>query len=104
MPQMVWEKGHFATTGAYLNLPAVLIVLAVTALLVRGIKESARINTAIVFVKVFVVLLFIVFAARFVRSRELAPVRSTQRRDIWPLRSLGRAAGRDDGVLRVYRF
>jgi APA family basic amino acid/polyamine antiporter len=70
---VVWEKGHFAATGAYLNLPAVLIVLAVTALLVRGIKESARINTAIVFVKVFVVLLFIVFAARFVRVENWHP-------------------------------
>src|SRR5262245_12682382 len=52
----VW---HFE--GAVINLPAVLITLAVTALLVRGIKESATFNTLIVFIKVAVVLLFIAF-------------------------------------------
>jgi APA family basic amino acid/polyamine antiporter len=56
-----------------LNLPAALIVLAVTVLLVRGIKESARFNTVIVFVKVTVVLLFIVFAARFVDTSNWHP-------------------------------
>jgi basic amino acid/polyamine antiporter, APA family len=65
---VVWNeaKQHFAWTGANLNVPAVFIVLAVTAILVRGIKESARFNTVIVFIKVTVVLLFIVFAAPFV--------------------------------------
>jgi APA family basic amino acid/polyamine antiporter len=65
---VIWSeaKQHFEMTGATLNLPAVLIILAVTALLVRGIKESARFNTVIVFIKVAVVLLFIAFAAPFV--------------------------------------
>jgi APA family basic amino acid/polyamine antiporter len=70
---VTWERDHFVATGAYLNVPAVLIVLAVTALLVRGVKESARINTVIVFVKVLVVLLFIAFAARFVRTENWHP-------------------------------
>jgi APA family basic amino acid/polyamine antiporter len=70
---VVWEKDHFQRTGAYLNVPAILIVLAVTAVLVRGIKESARINTAIVFLKVLVVLLFIAFAARFVNVANWHP-------------------------------
>ncbi len=67
------KQQHFELTGAYVNLPAVLIVLAVTALLVRGVKESARINTVIVFLKVTVVLLFIAFAARFVRTENWHP-------------------------------
>jgi APA family basic amino acid/polyamine antiporter len=71
---VVWsETEHFKSTGAYLNLPAVLVVLAITALLVRGIKESARFNTVIVFVKVGVVLLFIAFAWRFVRTENWHP-------------------------------
>lgn len=70
---VVWAEDHFQRTGAYLNLPAALIVLAVTALLVRGVKESARFNTAIVFVKVAVVLLFIAFAARFVKTDNWVP-------------------------------
>ncbi len=72
---IVWnEKAQaFQTTGAFLNVPAVLIVCAVTAILVRGIKESARFNTAIVFVKVAVVLLFIAFAAPYVRTANWHP-------------------------------
>jgi basic amino acid/polyamine antiporter, APA family len=67
------KQQHFELTGAFVNLPAVLVVLAVTALLVRGIKESARFNTIIVFMKVTVVLLFIAFAWRFVRTENWHP-------------------------------
>ncbi|MGA2451132.1 MAG: amino acid permease [Polyangiaceae bacterium] len=72
---VVWNEAsaRFAWTGAYVNLPAVLVIAAVTALLVRGVKESARINTAIVFVKVAVVLLFIAFAAPFVHRANWHP-------------------------------
>jgi basic amino acid/polyamine antiporter, APA family len=72
---VVWSEAgqHFEWTGANLNVPAVLIVLAVTAILVRGIKESARFNTIVVFVKVIVVLLFIAFAARFVNPANWHP-------------------------------
>jgi APA family basic amino acid/polyamine antiporter len=44
---------------AFFNVPAVLIIAFVTFLLVVGIKESARFNNFIVFVKLAVVLLFI---------------------------------------------
>jgi len=68
------ETTHaFTSTGAVINLPAVLITLFVTVILVIGIKESARFNTAIVFVKVIVVCLFIVFAAPFVRTDNWHP-------------------------------
>ena len=72
---VVWSEAgqRLEWTGATLNLPAVLIILAVTAILVIGIKESARFNTAIVFVKVTVVLLFIAFAARFVDTTNWHP-------------------------------
>jgi APA family basic amino acid/polyamine antiporter len=72
---VVWSEAHqrIEGTGAFLNLPAMFIALAVTALLVRGIKESARFNTVIVFVKVTVVLLFIAFAARFVNPANWHP-------------------------------
>jgi len=42
-----------------INLPAMLIVLLVTGLLVIGIRESANVNTLIVFIKVAVVISFI---------------------------------------------
>ena len=46
-------------TGVF-NLPAALIAVAVTLLLIRGIKESATFNTFIVIIKTLVVVLFIV--------------------------------------------
>ena len=49
---------------ALFNLPAFLIALAVTALLVRGIQESANFNSVVVIVKIAVVLLFIVAQLR----------------------------------------
>ncbi len=45
--------------GAYFDLVAFLAILAVTVILVVGIKESANFNSAIVIVKVAVVLVFI---------------------------------------------
>jgi APA family basic amino acid/polyamine antiporter len=48
------------------NLPAFIIALVITAILTIGIKESARFNTAIVVVKVSVVLFVIVLGMRYV--------------------------------------
>ena len=53
--QVVLADGT-AATGVF-NLPAALIVLAVTTLLVVGIRESARFNATAVVIKVVVVLL-----------------------------------------------
>lgn len=46
--------------GALMNVPAFVIALAVMALLIRGIKESANVSTIFVFLKVLVLILFIV--------------------------------------------
>jgi APA family basic amino acid/polyamine antiporter len=51
------------TTTAIFNLPAVFIIAVVTTLLVIGIRESANVNNVIVFIKLAVVVLFIVLAA-----------------------------------------
>ena len=48
--------------GGILNLPAIFIILAVTGLLMIGVKESARVNTVIVLVKISVILLFLFLA------------------------------------------
>jgi len=60
-------------TGAIMNLPAVLLVLLMTALLVVGIKESARFNNAIVYIKVAIVLLVIGFGAFYVDTANWSP-------------------------------
>ncbi len=57
--------GGWQTTGAYLNVPAVAIVLALTALLVIGIQESARFNNWIVLIKLAIVVMFIAVGAFF---------------------------------------
>ena len=58
---------------AVFNLPAVIIIAIVTTLLVIGIKESANVNNVIVFVKVAVVLLFIVGAAHAINPANWHP-------------------------------
>ncbi|MBI5600716.1 MAG: amino acid permease [Gemmatimonadetes bacterium] len=60
-------------TGAIINLPAVLLVLGLTALLVVGIKESARFNNFIVAVKIAIVLLVIGFGIMFVDQANWHP-------------------------------
>lgn len=59
--------------GAFINLPATLITLFVTCILIVGVKESARFNAIIVVVKVAVVLAFIAFAAPFVNPENWKP-------------------------------
>ncbi|KAI8055622.1 amino acid permease-domain-containing protein [Syncephalis plumigaleata] len=49
----------FESTGDIMNLPAILIVIVITIILVFGIKASARFNAAMVVVKLTVILLFI---------------------------------------------
>jgi APA family basic amino acid/polyamine antiporter len=70
--KMLTEKGvdysGFEQVTALVNLPAMFIVLLVTALLVVGIQESARVNNAIVVVKVMIVLLFIGLGLRYVST------------------------------------
>jgi APA family basic amino acid/polyamine antiporter len=68
-----YQGGHFVTTGALLNLPAMILVLLMTALLVVGIKESARFNNVIVYVKVAIVLLVIIFGFQYVNKANWHP-------------------------------
>jgi len=50
------------------NLPAFIIALIITAVLVVGIKESARFNATIVTIKVAVVLFVIALGARYINA------------------------------------
>ncbi|MBA2586013.1 MAG: amino acid permease [Chthoniobacterales bacterium] len=55
------------------NLPAFLIVAAVTILLIYGIRESAKTNTTIVLIKVAVVVFFIAFGSFMVHPTNWHP-------------------------------
>ncbi|PAX08030.1 amino acid permease [Sphingomonas lenta] len=64
--QPVLVDGQTVTT--LFNLPAFLICLALAALLVRGVSESAKVNNAIVAIKVSVLVAFIVVGGLIVLS------------------------------------
>jgi APA family basic amino acid/polyamine antiporter len=66
------SKGLTLSHGL-VNLPAVCLVLLLTALLVIGIKESARFNNFVVFIKLAIVLLVIGFGFKYVNSANWMP-------------------------------
>jgi APA family basic amino acid/polyamine antiporter len=59
--------------GALLNLPAMIIVVLITALLVVGVRESARFNAVIVAVKLVAILFFIVVGITYVKPENWSP-------------------------------
>jgi len=56
-----------------MNIPAVIILLALTALLIRGTQESATVNAIIVIIKVSIVLLVIAIGWQFVNPANHTP-------------------------------
>jgi APA family basic amino acid/polyamine antiporter len=65
--------GKLLATPSYFDLPAILISLLVTVLLVRGIKESARFNTAMVIVKLAIVLFVIIAGIPHINPQNWVP-------------------------------
>ncbi|MGB9464997.1 MAG: amino acid permease, partial [Candidatus Acidiferrum sp.] len=55
------------------NWPAFLIVMLLTVILVRGIRESAEANNIMVFLKIVAILVFITFAMRFIHPANWHP-------------------------------
>jgi basic amino acid/polyamine antiporter, APA family len=59
-------------TGALINVPAMAVIAAVSALLVVGVHESARANNVIVGIKLVIIVVFIVAAAPYVSTTHWA--------------------------------
>src|SRR5215469_7336070 len=57
--------GAWQMTGTIINVPAMVVVVLVTALVVVGIHESARVNNVIVAIKLAIIVLFIVMAVPY---------------------------------------
>ena len=70
---LAWKDGAFSASGAVINLPAVLIVAAITALCYRGITQSSFVNAVIVAIKVAVIALFIGFGIQHVDPANWTP-------------------------------
>lgn len=57
----------------YLNLPAILIVVGITLVIIRGVQASALFNSIIVVLKVSVVLVFIAFGWQYIDQANYHP-------------------------------
>ncbi|KAF9438545.1 hypothetical protein BGZ76_006927 [Entomortierella beljakovae] len=68
-----YKDDVFSMTGNYFSLPSFIIVVLLTILLCRGVKSSARVNNALVVVKVIVILVFIFGACKFVEPANYKP-------------------------------
>jgi APA family basic amino acid/polyamine antiporter len=67
------EIGRFVSTGSVIDLPAVLIPVVITIVLIIGIRQSAGFNAAMVIVKLAIVLLVICLGAFYVDPANWEP-------------------------------
>jgi APA family basic amino acid/polyamine antiporter len=65
--------GHVVAHGL-VNLPAALAIAAVTCLLIVGVSESVTVNNIVVFIKVGVVIAFIVIGSHYVHPKLWSPL------------------------------
>jgi APA family basic amino acid/polyamine antiporter len=73
-PLFIYQDGRLQMSAdGLINLPAVLIALLVTAVLVKGIQESAWVNALMVFIKVAAVLFVIVVGAFYINPDNWRP-------------------------------
>ncbi|MEO7985315.1 MAG: amino acid permease [Gemmatimonadales bacterium] len=63
----------WSSTGAVLNVPAMVIVALITILLIVGISETAGFNNVIVIIKLTVVFLFIGFGLAYINRENWEP-------------------------------
>ena len=68
-----FEWCHSPLEGGILNLPAIVILLLLTLLLIKGTEESAYVNSIIVFIKVAIVLIFIAVGFQFIDPANHTP-------------------------------
>ena len=65
--------GSFLATGAIVDLPSIVITLVITAVLVKGIRESAGFNIAMVVIKLAAVLFVIAVGAFYIDTANWRP-------------------------------
>src|SRR5580658_11260426 len=64
---------HLRATGAIVNVPAMLIVAAMTWVLYVGVRESARANTIMVALKVAIIVIVVTVGLKYVDARNFHP-------------------------------
>jgi len=63
----------YGVSGGIVNLPAVLVILFIIALLILGVRQSAAVNSLIVLVKIGAILLFLFLAVRHIDAANYTP-------------------------------
>ncbi len=71
LSQPIFEEGQ--RTGAWFNLSAFVVLMLLTCVLVRGVRESAETNNAMVLVKLVAILFFVFGAAKAVNTGNWHP-------------------------------
>ena len=74
IPTAVAASGFQSAAGGLINLPAVLVVTVVSMILVRGIRESARVNSVVVVLKIAVLLVFIAIGWGYMQPANHTPL------------------------------
>ena len=67
------QSAYDPAKGTFIDLPAIIIVLLIVSLLTRGVKKSARFNAIMVFIKLFVIVLFIAVGSFYVKPDNWTP-------------------------------
>ena len=67
------DTGQLISTGKFLDFPALVITAIITAILVKGIQESASFNAAMVGVKLVIVFMVIIVGGMYVDTRNWHP-------------------------------
>ena len=70
LPEALTKGPHM---GGIVNLPAVMIILILMGLLITGVKQSARLNEAMVFIKLLTISIFIGVAVFHIHPENWTP-------------------------------
>ncbi|MBP7074807.1 MAG: amino acid permease [Rhabdochlamydiaceae bacterium] len=70
---LLYQEGSWVHTGAFFNLPAMIIIGLIAWLVARGIQTAAFLNDMLVIVKLGVILLFVGFGLAFISGDYLMP-------------------------------
>ena len=68
-----WGEQGFYASGSMVNLPAMLIVAAISMLCFRGVQQSTTVNAIIVAVKMTVICLFVGYGAMHITPHNWVP-------------------------------
>ena len=73
-PTLMWTSGTVITlTGAVLDLPAIGITIVITIILIVGIRQTATMNLILVFIKIIILLIFVLACCRYINIEHYHP-------------------------------